>query len=156
MLELFHSPPTMCWLALLIGSLVLEGLTSTLVCLWFGVGSLAALLLSLCTENLWVQSFTFAILSLVTLLFLRPVAKRTLIPKGPTATNADRLIGRNAIVTETIDEVSGSGQVKVSGLTWTARTVDGSVLPPETRVVIRSIEGVKLMVEAAANEVHTS
>lgn len=155
MLAFFHSAPTMCWLVLFIAFLVLEGMTTTLICLWFGVGALVALLISLLTNNLWVQAFSFAIVSLVTLILIRPIVGKTLQRKGTTATNADRLLGRAAIVTQTIDELAGTGQVKVSGLEWTARTIDGSVLPVGSRVTVRSIEGVKLMVTPVSNEVNS-
>jgi hypothetical protein len=61
---------------------------------------------------------------------------------------ADRVLGRTARVTETIDNDSASGAVYVDGKTWTARSADGSV-PAGSRVEIRRMEGVKLIVEAA-------
>lgn len=155
MLALFRSAPSMCWLVIFIAFLVIEGMTTTLFCLWFAVGALAALLVSLLTVNLWVQSFTFAILSLVTILFVRPLAKKILTPK-PAATNADRLIGHTAVVTEPIDEIAGTGLVKVSGLVWSARSPDGRTIPKDSQVTILSIEGVKLMVKPVEAEVSTS
>ncbi|MCQ2442680.1 MAG: NfeD family protein [Oscillospiraceae bacterium] len=156
MFELFASFPSMCWLALLILFAVLEGATTTLVSLWFAVGALAALLMSLLTTNLWVQSFTFAIISLVMLVLMRPIAQKMLNPKGVVPTNADRLIGQVGIVTETIDELTASGQVKVASQMWSARTVDGSIIPSRHRVTVVSIEGVKLIVEPVTIEAGTA
>lgn len=152
MLQLFASFPSMCWLALLIVFSVIEGTTATLVSLWFAVGALAALLISLVSGNLWVQAFTFAIVSLVTLALIRPLAQKLLHPKGFVPTNADRLIGQVGVVTQTIDELSASGQVKVAGQMWSARTVDGSIVPARRRVTVLSIEGVKLIVEPVTIE----
>ena len=76
------------------------------------------------------------------------MAKKFLTPRYQ-ATNADRVLGRTARVTETIDNDSASGAVYVDGKTWTARSADGSVLPAGSRVEIRRMEGVKLIVEAA-------
>ena len=64
-------------------------------------------------------------------------------------TNADRVLGATGKVTETIDNENSSGAVYVDGKTWTARSADGSVLPAGSRVEIRRMEGVKLIVEAA-------
>ena len=66
-------------------------------------------------------------------------------------TNADSLIGRKGIVTEEVSNVYATGQVTVAGQEWTARSVDDSVtLEKGEMVVIRSISGVKLMVERIA------
>jgi len=62
---------------------------------------------------------------------------------------ADRVLGRTARVTETIDNDSAAGAVYVDGKTWTARSADGTVLPAGSRVEVRRMEGVKLIVEAA-------
>ena len=60
-----------------------------------------------------------------------------------------RVLGRTARVTETIDNDSAAGAVYVDGKTWTARSADGTVLPAGSRVEVRRMEGVKLIVEAA-------
>lgn len=156
MLEFFAGFPSMCWLVLLVLFLVAEGMTATLVSLWFAVGALVALLLSLVVSNLWVQGFTFAIVSLVTLILIRPVMQKVMQPHGKIATNADRLIGRVGVVTEAIDELSASGQVKIAGQTWSARTVDGVTIGKGLHVTVTSIEGVKLIVESVANEAKTA
>ena len=66
-------------------------------------------------------------------------------------TNADSLIGRKGIVTEEVSNIYATGQVTVAGQEWTARSVDdGVTLEKGEMVVIRSISGVKLMVERIA------
>ena len=54
-----------------------------------------------------------------------------------------------AVEGQTVDIDFVSGAVYVDGKTWTARSADGSVLPAGSRVEIRRMEGVKLIVEAA-------
>ena len=135
------------WLAALVVFLVIEGLTVGLTSIWFGAGALVSLVVSLLNGPLWLQITLFLAVSLVTMLLVRPLAQRYL-NNSRTPTNADRVLGRTARVTETIDNDSASGAVYVDGKTWTARSADGSVLPAGSRVEIRRMEGVKLIVEA--------
>jgi membrane protein implicated in regulation of membrane protease activity len=64
-----------------------------------------------------------------------------------TPTNADRVLGEVAKVTETIDNENSAGAVYVDGKTWSARSADGTVIPAGERVRIESMEGVKLYVK---------
>ena len=136
---------------------------------WAGVGGLAAVtaLVALCMlylkgggdsemTALWIAAIVvFGVVEAVTAglvsIWFVPGAVAGLIAAmaGAVPTNADRVLGRTARVTETIDNDSASGAVYVDGKTWTARSADGSVLPAGSRVEIRRMEGVKLIVEAA-------
>ena len=69
----------------------------------------------------------------------------TTAPAVPT--NADRVLGEVARVTERIDNENSVGAVYVDGKTWTARSIDGTVIPAGDRVCIESMEGVKLFVK---------
>ena len=62
-------------------------------------------------------------------------------------TNADRIIGETAIVTEQIDNIHETGAVKILGTIWTARSVDDSVIAEGTTVKVVAIRGVKAMVQ---------
>lgn len=60
----------------------------------------------------------------------------------------DSLLGEKALVTETIENLKGTGRVKVRGVDWTARTQqDGKVIAADTVVTVRKVQGVKLIVE---------
>lgn len=131
-----------------IGEAVTVGLTS----IWFAVGSLAALIAALCGGNIWVQIGVFLVVSLICLLLMRPIAKRYLKP-GYQPTNADRIIGQEAVVTRTIDNLKGEGQVSVAGTPWTARSGDDTVIPEGSLVRVLRIEGVKVFVEFVKEEV---
>ena len=65
------------------------------------------------------------------------------------ATNADRVIGREAVVTEDIDNLQGKGRVSISGADWTARTEDDRPVPAGSKVQVLRIEGVKVIVAPA-------
>jgi len=133
------------WLALLILFSVGEAVTVGLTSVWFAVGALGALLCALFGGTLWLQLGVFLALSGLSLALARPLAKKFLTP-GYSATNADRVIGQEAVVTETIDNLHGQGQANIAGQTWTARSQDDAVIPEGTLVRVLRIEGVKVFV----------
>ena len=136
------------WLALLIVFAITEGVTVALVSIWFMGGALAALIAALCGAELWVQVVLFFAVSILLLLCLRPLSKR-LIKQKKVATNADSNIGKEAVVTERIDNLQGSGAVRISGVEWLARSADGSEIEKGAVVRVLRIEGVKVCVERA-------
>ena len=68
--------PSICWLVALVILAVVEGATATLVSLWFALGALAALITSFFVDNIWIQFAVFLVVSLVTLLVIRPLTRR--------------------------------------------------------------------------------
>lgn len=139
--------PSAFWLIALIVLLVGEAITIGLTFVWFAVGALGALIVSVLGGALWLQVVIFLALSGVTLALARPVFARFL-KTSHAATNADRVIGQTAVVTEQIDNLSGTGQVKVAGQIWSARSAHAVVIPTGTEVRVLKISGVKVMVEA--------
>ena len=127
--------------------LVGEAITIGLTFVWFAVGALGALIVSVLGGALWLQVVIFLALSGVTLALARPVFARFL-KTSHAATNADRVIGQTAVVTEQIDNLSGTGQVNVAGQIWSARSAHDVVIPRETEVRVLKISGVKVLVEA--------
>lgn len=135
------------WLAVVIALCAGEAATVGLVCIWFAAGALGAFLVSLFGGHFWLQLIVFAAVSAAALALIRPAAARHVKPRR-SPTNADRVIGQTATVTETVDNGAGTGQVSVLGQTWSARSELGVVIPAGTQVTIRRIEGVKVFVEA--------
>ena len=58
----------------------------------------------------------------------------------------DSLVGATGLVTETIDNVTASGQVKLGAMEWTARSTTGENIPQGTLIRVERIEGVKVYV----------
>ena len=140
---------TVIWIIAIVALLIVEGLTAGLVTIWFAIGAVAALICQMLGAPLWLQMAVFLAVSFVTLVLTRPLAQKHLnIRTQPT--NADRLIGRECIVTEVIDNVAGTGAVTVGGQVWTARSVSDDPISAESRAIVRRIEGVKLIVEPIA------
>lgn len=145
-LSFFTNYAPYIWVAAVIIFAVVEGMTAQLVSIWFVVGSIGALVASLLGAPWWVQGVVFLVLSLLTLVCTRPLMRKLTRVK-PVETNADRAIGKTAVVTEEIDNLAGKGQVNVQGAVWTARSVNDDVkVPVGQHVVVQKIEGVKLIV----------
>ena len=135
------------WVAALVVFLIVEAVTAGLVSIWFVFGSLVALICAALGAAVWLQIFWFVIVSVATLVLTRPLVKRY-VDSRSVATNADRSIGRTAVVTERIDNLAAAGAVKLDGVVWTARSTDDAVaIETGEHVTVRAIEGVKLIVE---------
>ena len=133
------------WLIAMVLFGVLEAVTVGLTSIWFAVGALAALIAASLGAFALVQVVVFLVVSFVTLLLVRPLAQRY-INDRKEPTNADRVIGREAVVTQAIDNLKGEGQVNVSGAVWTARSQEEAPIPAGARVRVLRIEGVKVIV----------
>ena len=140
--------PSVVWLCLLVFFAITEAVTVGLVSVWFAAGALVALLGTFFTSNIWIQIFLFLLVSCVTMAVLRPLARKYVLPTV-VPTNADRVIGKEAVVTEAIDNLNGKGVVVVFGVAWTARSEDGTPIAEGTTVTVNRIEGVKLFVSPA-------
>ena len=95
---------------------------------------------------MWLQLLLFIVISVVLLLFTRPLAVKYL-NKDVQKTNVDSIPGEKGIVTATIDNLKAEGQVTIKGMEWSARAKDGNVIEKGKVVRVTSVEGVKLIVE---------
>ena len=146
---------TIVWLILLVVFLVVEALTVGLVSSWFAGGALIALLVSLIGGPVWLQGLVFFTVSIVLLILLRPLVRKVLQPRL-VKTNADSLVGTTCPVVEPIDNLAGTGRVKVGDVTWSARSEDGGTIPAGTQVKILKIQGVKVYVEEVKKTMEVS
>lgn len=137
------------WLGLVVVFLIVEAACPIhLVSLWFAAGALAALVTSFLGAALWLQMLLFVVVSAGLLILLWPLAKKYMNP-AVTATNVDAVVGKVGIVTAAIDNVEATGQVKLGGMEWTARSANGENIPVGTKVKVERIEGVKAFVSPA-------
>ena len=141
------------WLALLVFFLVLEASTVSMVSLWFAAGALAAMLVSLFSGAIWLQTVIFVTVSAIMLTTLRPLVRKHITPKL-TKTNVDAVIGSTGLVTVAIDNVTAEGQVKLGAMVWTARSTTGEPIPEGTLIRVDRIEGVKAFVTPARETVN--
>lgn len=139
---------TIIWLVIFIILLGIEIATLGLTTIWFAGGALVATLISAIGFPLYVQIPVFLVVSVVLLLFTRPIAQKY-FNKERIKTNAESLVGQTAVVTESINNLKGMGKAVINGQEWTARSVDDSAeLQKETQATVVAIEGVKLVLRA--------
>ena len=135
------------WLGVMVFMLFVEGTTYNLITIWFAGGALAAAAAAYLHVGVIFQMTIFLVVSLVLLLFTRPLAMK-FMRNSKTKTNVDSLIGKSAVVTSEIHNLSQSGQVRINDVDWMARTKDDSERIPEGCVVeIEEVRGVHLIVK---------
>jgi membrane protein implicated in regulation of membrane protease activity len=135
------------WLGLMVILIGIEAATVNLTTIWLAGGSLVAFILALFNLPLWLQITAFFVVSIVMIIFTRPIAVKYL-KVGTQRTNVDALIGTTGLVTMDISEHK-AGQVKVKGQIWTAVSESGESILADTEVDILAIDGVKLIVKAS-------
>lgn len=135
------------WLGLVAVLLVIEAVTVGLTTIWFAGGALVAAIASWAGAGQPVQWILFLAVSLVLLIFTRPLAVRYM-NRDVEQTNVGRLIGEKAVVIQKIDNLAQTGQIRINDVEWMARTESDKIRIPENAVVvIREVQGVKLIVE---------
>lgn len=138
---------TVFWIIMMIALIVIEVCTINLTTVWFALGACAAAIASvIMPDSLLFQSVVFVAVSALLLPLTKPLAKK--ISRKAPPTNADRVLGEEAVVIETINNLAGSGQVKVLGQVWTARAKNPeATYNADEIVLVENIEGVKLIVK---------
>ncbi|MCR5784179.1 MAG: NfeD family protein [Eubacterium sp.] len=145
-MEFFDTYGVMTWLILFVIFLIIELVTMGLTTIWFAGGALVAFIAGEIGADLIVQIVAFFAVSIVLLIFTRPLAAKY-FNKGRVKTNAESLIGQTALVTEEIDNLKATGKAVVQGMEWTARAEnDEEIIGYGTKIKINAIQGVKLIV----------
>jgi membrane protein implicated in regulation of membrane protease activity len=138
------------WLVIAVIMLVIEIATTGLATLWFAIGAVVAMIMDLCGASVTSQIIAMAAISAVCfavcMIWIKPKLE-SLRKKNVQKTNADRLIGREGVVIVPFNSTEGKGQVKVDGQIWSAKS--GEDYTEGTKVTVKAIEGVKLVVERA-------
>ncbi len=132
------------WLVIAVVCLIIEGETLGLTIIWFAGGALVAMISSF-FSGFAFQFVIFLVVSLVLLIFTRPIFVGKL-GLGKKKTNIDSIIGEKGIVIKDINPYE-VGQVKVKGQIWTAKSLHDNPLQVNTEIIVKKVEGVKLIVE---------
>lgn len=138
-------PYSVWWLVIAIILGVIEAVTFGIFTIWFAIGAIFAMIAAALGLGLYIQIIVFLVSSGVLLYFTRPIL-RNYFKVRTERTNADRLIGEKGVVIEKIDTLNGTGQVKVNGQVWSARSADNHDIQVNEKVEVLNITGVKLIV----------
>ncbi len=136
------------WLGVTALALFIEAVTMSLVSVWCAVGALVCVFTAYAGVSIATQLLIFVVISLLAFAAVRPLTRRFVDPHI-TPTNADRLLGLRAKVTEEINNEIPSGAVYIDGKIWTARSAEGGIIIPKGEMVeVAWMEGVKLIVKS--------
>lgn len=133
------------WIAAIVILVVVEAITPQLMTIWFALGALGAMIAALLKAPEWSQWIIFVTVSLLSLVLTRPLVKK-FTNKKIIPTNVDRIIGERAVVTESINNTLGQGLVTVKGRSWTARSLNDELIESGSCVIVKKIDGVKVLV----------
>ena len=146
MIEYFLSNMWQIWAVIAVICLILELSSGDFFIICFSIGAVFALISAVVGLSIYWQIFIFAIFSLLSVLFVRPVALRWLHKNEPNKpSNADALLGRTGKVTEAIS-IGDSGYVQIDGDMWKA--VSSTDIPIGTTVRVIGRESTIVTVEA--------
>ena len=133
------------WLVIAVVLGIFEAATVALVSIWFAIGAVAAMVPAYFNAPFWVQILVFILVSALCFVFTRPFFKKIIrVNKQPT--NVDRLVGQEGVATDDIENIECRGKVFISGLTWSARSEAGELIPPGAVVTVKKIAGATLVV----------
>lgn len=137
---------TIYWLAIFVILLIIEIVTMGLTTIWFAGGAIAAMAAGLIGFGTGIQILVFLVVSVLLLVLTRPIAVKY-FNQERQKTNAESLIGQQALVLEDIDTLQSVGLVEVRGQEWSAKTDEpNGKIAKNKVVVIEGIQGVKLIV----------
>ena len=135
------------WLSLFVIMVIVEASGPALVSIWFALGALVALIISVIPgAPWWVELIVFIVISTATLLALRPIFKKYL-KRNVVKTNMDSFIGKKGYVIEDIAFLK-PGAVKIGDVSWTAIPVNENDTIKENEVIeVVAISGNKIIVK---------
>ncbi|MFT0763157.1 NfeD family protein [Scrofimicrobium sp. R131] len=129
--------------ALVLG--IIELLSVDLFFLTLAIAAVAGGVAGALGAEIWLQIVVFVVVSILLLIFIRPWAKRHLERSTPQIhTNAQALIGKSAVVTQTLE--GSAGRVQLDGSEWSARGEGERVIAAGTQVWVVAIDGATAIV----------
>ena len=125
------------WAVVAVICLILELTAGDFFIFCFAIGAVgAAIDAGLLGNGIYAQLFVFVVITLLSLFYVRPFAKRYL-HKGEDKriSNADALLGRQGRVVETV-VAGGYGRVQIDGDIWKAVTQGDADIPEGSNVTV--------------------
>ena len=126
---------------------LIEIFTVGFLVFWFGVGALIAMIASFFIDNIIIQTTIFIVTSTILLFATRPFVNKFAKTENEVKTNAYSIEGKIGKVVQTIQPIEGTGQVKIEGEVWSAKSADNTSISRNTEVIVEKIDGVKAIVK---------
>lgn len=137
--------PWIIWLIVAAFFFILEIATEGFLVFWFGIGAVASIGTSFLTENISIQIAVFAVVSILLVLSTRKLTDKMKPKEVPT--NVYTILGKKAVVSQAIDNLKGSGQIKIDGDIWSAKSENDEPIEEGASVEILNIDGVRAVVK---------
>lgn len=150
MFQNLSSSPLVLWIVVIIISAVIEAASVQLLTIWFAIGAFAALIADACSAPFYIQIFIFLFVSIVLLIFTRPILKKLMNKNQKTDVNSE--VGKTGTVTTEINPQKNEGRVMLGDVSWIAKSKDMSVIPADAKVKIEAVDGTTLIVSKIKNQ----
>lgn len=132
------------WLLVAIALIVIDIVTSSFIFMWFSLGAIVAIMLSLLEISVAWQIVAFLVVGVATVSIGYPWAKKKFkADVNHIPTMEQTYIGKEMIANEDMEEKS---KIKVDGIYWTAYN-KGKIIKKGEKYTITGIEGNKLIVK---------
>lgn len=136
------------WVIIALVLFIIELFTAGFAIICLSIGAGGAAIAAAMEASIEVQLLTFAVVSLLAIIAIRPLLKRLIYRGGEkVATNSSAMVGKHGVVCSDVDGDDESGRVIIEGIDWRARSLDGDLIPKGTKVVVVAIDSVVLTIK---------
>ena len=134
------------WIVLAVVLVIIEALNTGILAIWFAIGSACAAIVAWIYPGSYVaQLITFIVVSSILTFIGTKIFNNKQIHEKKQPVYS--ILGKTAIVTKEISNLTGEGQISINGDKWSAKSNDDSIIPENTKVKVLEIDGVKAVVE---------
>ena len=135
---------------------IVEMATIGFLSFWLGIGALLAMAISFFVDSIIVQSIVFLSSSTLLIIFTKPLVNKFIKVPKEIKTNAYSIVGKKGIVVSKINNTDGSGQIKIDGEVWSAKSMNDEEIEKNTEIEITEIDGVKAVVKKVSKKTTVS
>ena len=135
---------------------IVEMATIGFLSFWLGIGALLAMATSFFVDSIIVQSIVFLSSSTLLIIFTKPLVNKFIKVPKEIKTNAYSIVGKKGIVVSKINNTDGSGQIKIDGEVWSAKSMNDEEIEKNTEIEITEIDGVKAIVKKVSKKTTVS
>jgi len=138
------------WVFVVIGIflMVMEIFTPGFIIMWFGVAFIIAAIPVYFQAQLSIVILTFTFSLLILTIFIRKIVVGYFSKSSKSnETNTSSIIGSIGVVVEEINPLTSSGKVRVKSEVWTSISENDEVIPTNSTIIVKKVDGVKLIVK---------